>query len=101
MERMFGWMLPRGAKKLPLSQMNFAGAGPVLIRHLMKQKGVASVEEMIDLAGELGVKIYVCTMSMDLLGMKKEEFLDFPDLSYCGVGTFVEAAAPGKMTMFV
>ena len=48
LERMFGWMLPKGVKKLPLSQMNMAGGGPAMIRFIMKKNGVASVEEMIE-----------------------------------------------------
>jgi peroxiredoxin family protein len=99
--RVFGWMLPKGAKKLRLSQLNLGGGGPLLIRQLMKQKGVASVEEMIELSAELGVELNVCTMSMDLLGMKPEELLDYPNRSFCGVAKFLESAAPGKLTLFV
>jgi peroxiredoxin family protein len=101
LERMFGWMLPKGVRKLPLSQMNMGGGGPVMIRYVMKKKGVASVEEMIALSAELGVELNVCTMSMDLLGMKPAEMLEYPGLSYCGVATFLETAAPGKITLFV
>ena len=101
LERMFGWMLPKGVKKLPLSQMNMAGGGPVMIRHIMKRKGVASVEEMIEICAELGVELNVCTMSMDLLGMKPEELIDYPKRSFCGVAKFLEIAAPGKLTLFL
>jgi peroxiredoxin family protein len=101
LERMFGWMLPKGSARLPLSQMNMGGGGPLMIRYVMKKKGVASVEEMIELAAELGVVVHVCSMSMDLLGMKEAEMLDYPGLSYCGVAKFLETAAPGKITLFV
>jgi peroxiredoxin family protein len=101
LERMFGWMLPKGSRRLPLSQMNMAGGGPLMIRYVMKKKGVASVEEMMTLAAELGVVIHVCSMSMDLLGMKEGEMLAYPGLSYCGVAKFLETAAPGKITLFV
>jgi peroxiredoxin family protein len=101
LERLFGWMLPKGSRKLPLSQLNMAGGGPLMIRHIMKKKGVASVEEMVELAAELGVSIHICTMSMDLLGMKEAEMLAYPGLSYCGVAKFLETAAPGKITMFL
>lgn len=101
LERMFGWMLPKGVKKLPLSQMNMAGGGPAMIRYVMKKNGVASVEEMIELSKELGVELNVCTMSMDLLGMKPDELIDYPNKSYCGVAKFLETAAPGKITMFL
>jgi peroxiredoxin family protein len=101
LERMFGWMLPKGVKRLPLSQMNMAGGGPAMIRYVMKKNGVASVEEMIELCKELGVELNVCTMSMELLGMKPEELIDYPGRSFCGVAKFLETAAPGKITMFV
>lgn len=101
LERMFGWMLPKGVKKLPLSQMNMGGAGPLMIRHVMKKKGVASVEEMLALSAELGVELTVCSMSMELLGMKEAELLDYPGLSFCGVAKFLETAAPGKLTLFL
>jgi peroxiredoxin family protein len=99
--RLFGWMLPSGAKKLPLSQMNMAGGGPAMIRYVMKKNGVASVEEMIELAKELGVELHVCSMSMDLLGIVPDELIDYPNKSFCGVAKFLETAAPGKITMFV
>jgi peroxiredoxin family protein len=101
LERMFGWMLPKGVKKLPLSQMNMAGGGPAMIRYVMKKNGVASVEEMIELSKELGVELNVCSMSMDLLGMKPGELIDYPGRSFCGVAKFLETAAPGKITMFL
>jgi peroxiredoxin family protein len=101
LERMFGWMLPRGVKKLPLSQMNMAGGGPAMIRYVMKKNGVASVEEMIELSKELGVELNVCSMSMDLLGMKPDELIDYPQRTFCGVAKFLETAAPGKITMFL
>lgn len=101
LERMFGWMLPKGVGKLPLSQMNMAGGGPLMIRHIMKKKGVASVEEMIQISAELGVELNVCTMSMDLLGMKPDELIDYPGRTFCGVAKFLETAAPGKLTLFL
>jgi len=101
LERMFAWMLPKGVKKLPLSQMNMAGAGPMMIRYIMKKNGVASVEEMIELSKELGVELNICTMSMDLLGLKPDELIDYPERSFCGVAKFLETAAPGKITMFL
>jgi peroxiredoxin family protein len=99
--RMFGWMLPKGVRRLPLSQMNLAGGGPAMIRYVMKQKGVASVEDMIELSKALGVELNVCTMSMELLGVVPDELIDYPNKTFCGVAKFLETAAPGKLTMFV
>lgn len=101
LERLFGWMLPRGATQLPLSQMNFMGAGPVLIKRVMKQRGVASIDDLITLAAELGVEIFVCSMSMELLGIKESELREFPNLGFCGATTFLEKASPGRMSMFI
>jgi peroxiredoxin family protein len=101
MSRMFGWMLPRGSKKLPLSQMNMAGMGPMMIRDLMKKKGVKSLEEMIKEAGELGVRIHVCEMSMNLMGFKKEELIDYPNLDICGVGTYIDMASRARQSFFM
>lgn len=100
-EQAFGWMLPRGSRKLPLSQMNMGGIGPKMIRHIMKQKNVASVEEMITMAGELGVEIRVCEMTMDLLGIKKEELIDYPCMSMCGVASVISEASSGSVTLFI
>ncbi len=101
MSKMFGWMLPKGSKKLPLSSMNMGGIGPKMIRGLMKKKGVMSLEEMIKQAGELGVKIHICEMSMDLMGFKPEEMIDYPGLDYVGVGTFIDLAHDAKQTFFL
>ncbi len=101
LERLVSWFLPKNVSSMPLSQMNMGGGGPVAIRHMMKKKGVASVDEMLEMCAELDVKFHVCTMSMDLLGMKETEMLDYPNLSFCGVTKFLETAAPGKLTMFV
>lgn len=101
LERLFGWMLPRGTKKLPLSQMNMAGGGPAMIRYVMKKNGVASIEDMIELCKELGVEMNVCAMSMELLGIKADELIDYPGRGLCGVAKFLDSAAPGKVTMFV
>ena len=99
--RLFGWMLPNGREGLPLSQMNMAGGGPAMIRYVMKKNGVASVEEMIELAKELGVEPQRVLMSMDLLGIVPDELIEYPNKCFCGVAKFLETAAPGKITMFV
>jgi peroxiredoxin family protein len=100
-DRMLGWMLPKGSKRLPLSQMNMGGSGPLMIRHIMRSKGVASLEEMMTLAAELGVEINICTMSMDLLGMKEAEMIAYPNLGYCGAAKFLEIASVSKTTLFL
>ncbi len=101
MGTMFGTMLPKGADKVKLSQMNMGGMGTAMMKSLMKKKNVASLPEMISLAEELGVKIYVCEMSMDLMGFKREEMIDYDGLSFAGVATFLEEAQDSKVQLFI
>jgi len=101
MEGAFGRLLPRGFGQLPLSHMNCLGAGPVMLRRVMKRKGVASLDEMLEISCELGVRIHVCAMTMDLLGIQREELVDYPEIKFCGVSSFLEQAELSKLTMFV
>jgi peroxiredoxin family protein len=97
MGKMFGAMLPTGTGDVKLSNMNMGGMGTAMMKSLMKKKNVASLEEMLDLAEELGVRIYVCEMSMDLMGFKREEFIDYKDMGFAGVATFLQEAANSKV----
>ncbi len=101
MGKMFGSMLPKGRDGVKLSKMNMAGMGTAMMKSLMKKKNVASLGEMIEMAGELGVKIYICEMSMGLMGFKKEEFIDYPGLDYVGVATFLEQARNSRIQLFI
>jgi len=101
MGTMFGAMLPKGASAVKLSKMNMGGMGTAMMKSLMQKKNVATLDEMIEMAGELGVKIYVCEMSMDLMGFKREEMIDYPGLDYAGVATFLEEAMDSKVQLFL
>ena len=101
MGKMFGAMLPTGTGDVKLSNMNMGGMGTAMMKSLMKKKNVASLEEMLEMAEELGVRIYVCEMSMDLMGFKREEFIDYKDMGFAGVATFLQEAANSKVQLFV
>ena len=101
MGKMFGAMLPKGPEKVKLSNMNMGGQGTAKMNSLMKKKTVASLEEMIALAEELGVKIYICEMSMDLMGFKREEMIEYADLQYAGVATFLAEANDSRVQLFI
>ena len=101
LERMFGGMLPRGSRRTALSRMNFGGMGLRMMQMMMRQKKIASLEELISTAGDLGVEINICEMSMDIIGFRREEMFDYPGLSFCGVQTFLETAAEGKVTLYI
>lgn len=99
--KMFGAMLPHGISQLKLSKMNMEGLGKDMIKGIMKHKNIASPEEMLATAGELGVQIDICEMSMDLMGFKKEEMIDYPNLGYCGVATFLADAGESSIQLFI
>jgi peroxiredoxin family protein len=65
-----------GLEHLKLGKMNFAGAGPAMMRHLARDRHVASPQELMELAKELGVKLVPCQMTMDLLGLTREDLID-------------------------
>jgi peroxiredoxin family protein len=101
MGKMFGRMLPKGTNGVKLSKMNMGGMGTGMMKSLMKKKNVASLEQMVEMAGELGVRIFICEMSMDLMGFNREEMIDFPNLTYCGVATFLQEASTSKVQLFI
>lgn len=101
MGSLFGMMLPKGPPDLKLSQMHMAGMGTAMLKGLMKKKGVMSLEQLMKTAGENGVEIFVCEMSMGLMGMKQEELIDYPGLKLAGVATFLGQAGTSKSTLFI
>ena len=98
-EKMFGWMMPRGTGKLGLSRMNMGGLGAKMIRGIMKSKGVSSLEELIDSARAHGVRLVACQMSMDIMGIRKEELIDGVELG--GVSTFLGSGEHSDMSLFI
>ena len=87
MESMFGKMMPRGARKLKLSKMNMAGMGSAMMKKIMNDKNVDSLEDLIQKAMHAGIKFVACTMSMDVMGIKEEELIDGVELG--GVGAYL------------
>lgn len=99
MERMFGGMMPRGSERLGLSRMNMFGMGGKMIRGVMKRKNVSSLEELIQAAMQNGVRIVACQMSMDIMGIRREELLDGVEIG--GVATFLGAAEHSDTNLFI
>jgi peroxiredoxin family protein len=99
MEKMFGKMMPRGAEKMGLSKMNFAGFGPKMIKNVMKKHNALSLQQLIEMAQEQDVKLVACTMTMDLLGLQQEELLD--SIEYAGVAAYLADAEDGNVNLFI
>ena len=98
-EKMMGVMSPVGTKQLPVSKMNYFGVGAQMLRKMMKDKNVASIEEMMDLARELGVKMTACEMSRDVMGIHDDELID--GLEAGGVGSFLGDSLTSKASFFI
>ncbi|MEA5012078.1 MAG: DsrE/DsrF/DrsH-like family protein, partial [Angelakisella sp.] len=99
MESMFGTMLPRGSKKLKLSKMNMGGMGTAMMKKIMNDKSVDSLEVLIQKAMNAGVKIVACTMSMDVMGIKEEELIEGVELG--GVGAYLGDAEESNVNLFI
>jgi peroxiredoxin family protein len=101
LSKLFGIMLPKGFDHLKLSQMHLAGGGTAMIKWLMRKKKIASLQQMLDIAQECGIKIYVCEMSMDLLGIQKDELVSYKHLKFCGVAKFIQESSGSRTTLFI
>lgn len=97
--RMFGLMLPSDSTKLPLSQMNMMGIGAKLMRFIMKRKSVDSLESLRQQAIDNGVEFIACQMSMDVMGVKREELLD--EVTIGGVATYMDRAEQANVNLFI
>lgn len=97
--KMFGWMMPSDSSKLGLSKMNMGGIGAKMMRHVMKRRGVDSLESLRQQAIDNGVEFIACQMSMDVMGVKKEELLD--NVTVGGVATYMDRAETSNLNMFI
>lgn len=99
MDKMFASMMPRGSEKLGLSRMNMAGMGAKMIRNVMRNKNINSLEELIKSAMDNGIQIVACQMSMDVMGLKEEELID--GVKIAGVGYYLGEAEDSNVNLFI
>ncbi len=98
-EKMFSFLMPKGTKKLKLSRLNMCGMGAKIIRKIMQDKEIKSLEDLVHDAVSHGVKLVACQMTMDVMGIKKEELLDGVETG--GVATFLGAGEKSDMSLFI
>ncbi|WLR42648.1 DsrE/DsrF/DrsH-like family protein [Bacillus carboniphilus] len=98
-EKMFGKMMPRGANRMGLSKMNFAGMGPKMIKGVIKKHQALPLPNLIEMGRDQGIKLVACTMTMDLLGLQKEELSE--DIEYAGVAAYLGDAEEGNVNLFI
>jgi peroxiredoxin family protein len=96
---MFAKMMPRGPEKLGISKMNYGGLGGKMMKYTMKKKNIVTLKELIEMAQDLDVKMVACTMSMDVMGITKEELID--GLDYAGVASYLADADESKINLFI
>ncbi|MBL0385615.1 DsrE/DsrF/DrsH-like family protein [Tumebacillus sp. ITR2] len=99
LENMFGKMMPRGANRLGISKMNMGGIGSKLMKKIMRDKNIATLPELMEMARDLDVQIIACAMSMDVLGITREELID--GIEYAGVATYLAAAEESQVNLFI
>lgn len=99
LEKLFANLMPRGAKRLGLSRMNFAGLGPKLIQYVIKKHQAMTLSDLMQMAQEQGVKLVACTMTMELLGLKEEELLE--NIDFAGVAAYLSEAEKGNVNLFI
>ena len=98
-DAMFGKMMPQGVSRLKLSKMNMGGMGTAMMRKVMKDKNIDSLEDLVKKAMQNGVKMIACTMSMDVMGITKEELID--GVEFAGVGTYLGDAEESNVNLFI
>lgn len=97
--RMFGMMMPSNSKQLTLSKMNMGGMGSKMMRYVMKDKKIESLESLIQQAIDNGVEMIACSMSMDVMGVKREELLD--NVTIGGVAAYLDRAENANVNLFI
>ncbi|HOT76181.1 MAG TPA: DsrE/DsrF/DrsH-like family protein, partial [Candidatus Wallbacteria bacterium] len=98
-EKMFGMMMPRGTSKLTLSKMNMFGMGTQMIKGIMKEHNVEPLEKLLQSVVANGGKLVACRMSMELMGIKKEELIE--GVEDGGVATYLADAEKGNINLFI
>ena len=98
-ERMFAMMTPASSERLGTSKMSYFGVGAVMLRKMLRDKQIASLEELMALARELDIKMIACTMSMDAMGVSRDELVD--GLTYGGVATYMADAVRSRVTLLI
>ena len=99
LDKMFGMMMPKGPEMLILSKLNMFGMGTLMMKHVMKSKNVATLNELIEQAQDNGVKFIACQMSMDVMGIKPEELISGVEIG--GVASYINAAENSDMNLFI
>lgn len=98
-EKMIDLMTPKGANHMGVSQLNMLGMGPMMLKQMMKEKNIVSVEELLSLCQESGVRIVACSMTMQVMGIREEELA--PGIEIAGAASYLRDASRSGCTLFI
>lgn len=98
-DKMFGFMMPKGPNKLTLSKMNMGGFGSFMMKKVMQNKNISTLESLIKQAQNQGIKFIACQMSMDVMGLKKEELIDGVEIA--GVAKYISESNYANSNLFI
>jgi peroxiredoxin family protein len=101
LQSMFNKMLPCGPTGAPLSKLHFGGLGKIMMRRVMKQKGIDDIDRLYSDVKELGGIIHLCDNTTELFGLDCKELDTGENSSLCGVATFLGHAFKSKMVLFI
>ena len=101
LERLFKTMMPLGTEKIGLSKFNFCGIGPWLLKKLIRQKDGQTTQDLLKMAIERNISFVACEASLKLLGIAKEELINYGHLQVAGVDAFLQNALESKIAMFI
>ena len=99
MDKMFGIMMPKGPDKLTLSKMNMGGIGSSMMKQVMRKKNISTLKELIEQAQKQGIKFIACQMSMDFMGLQKEELIDGVEIA--GVAKYISESSRTNSNLFI
>ena len=99
LDKMFGMMMPKGAGKLALSKLHMGGLGTLMMKYVMKNKNVATLQELMDQAKNQGIRLIACQMSLDVMGIKPEELIDGVEIA--GVASYIHSAENSDLNLFI
>lgn len=100
MEKLFNWMNRGGSKRLPLSKFDMLGVGRRMMKVLMRKNRMPSLEQMIQTADKLGVKMVACNTTLGLMNIDEDALIPEAQ-SVCGAATFVGEAQESKISLFI
>jgi peroxiredoxin family protein len=100
MQKMMGMFNRGGASRLPISKFNMGGVGKAMLKKIMNRERVSTLPELMEMATDLGVKMWPCKMSMDVMGIAREDLIDDID-KVVGVATYAAEANKSQINLFI